>query len=257
MYALSIAGFDPTGGAGILADTKVFSLLGIKGGGVPTTLTLQSTSSFQSWEPVKPDYLKTALELIFSDLPVKGVKIGMIGTSENLEIISFFLKKFRHQLSYIVLDPVLKATLDHPLFFSKDFLNILKTKILPYIDFITPNLYEASVLTERKIKNQKDIIKATQDLLKLGCKGVIIKGYTTKYFIYDYFHTPRESLFLKKKKLSIEFHGTGCAFSSAFLCFLLKGFSSLISFKKAKNWLYLYLKKGAEEKTGGKLWLFL
>jgi hydroxymethylpyrimidine/phosphomethylpyrimidine kinase len=257
VFALSIAGFDPTGGAGVLVDTKVFSLLGIKGGGVPTTLTLQNTSCFQSWEPVKPDYLKTALELVFSDLPVKGVKIGMIGTPENIEIISFYLKKYREKLSFVILDPVLKATLNYPMFSSEEFLQLLTTRLLPYIDFITPNLSEAEVLTEKAIKKRKDIYKAAQDLLNLGCKFVIIKGYNTSQFIYDFFCDRTNFFYVKKKKIPLEFHGTGCAFSSALLVFLLKGFSPKESFKKAKNWLYLYLKKALKDKVGGRICLFL
>uniref|UniRef100_A0A7C4NRV0 Pyridoxamine kinase/Phosphomethylpyrimidine kinase domain-containing protein n=1 Tax=Thermodesulfobacterium geofontis TaxID=1295609 RepID=A0A7C4NRV0_9BACT len=129
---LSIAGFDPTGGAGVLLDTKIFSLFGLKGAGIPTTLTLQNTSEFQGWEAVNPEYLKRALELIFSDLPIKGVKIGMIGTSENAEIIGEFLKRERKKISWVVLDPVLKATLNYDLFSSSNFIKILKTKILPF-----------------------------------------------------------------------------------------------------------------------------
>ncbi len=256
MYVLSIAGFDPTGGAGILADTKVFSLLGVKGGGVPTTLTLQNTSIFQNWTPVDPNYLKTSLELVFSDLPVKGIKIGMIGTPENLEIISYFLKKYRTSLSCVILDPVLKATLEHPLFSSSEFVKLLK-KLIPLIDVITPNIYEAEVLTQKRIRNREDVLGCAEALLRFGCRCVVIKGYTTRNRVYDLFFTQKKVFFSGKKRLDAEFHGTGCVFSSAMLCFLIKEFSYFISFKKAKNWLYLYLKKGLKEGIGGKIWLFL
>ncbi|RKX63434.1 MAG: bifunctional hydroxymethylpyrimidine kinase/phosphomethylpyrimidine kinase, partial [Thermodesulfobacteriota bacterium] len=153
---LSIAGFDPTGGAGVLLDVKIFNLLGLKGAGIPTALTLQNTSVFEGWEPVKPEYLERTLKLVSSDLPVKGIKIGMIGTSENAEIIGNFLKKERNKISWVVLDPVLKATLNYSLFSSHNFIKVLKTKILPFVDVITPNIFEASFLTEKTIRKRKE-----------------------------------------------------------------------------------------------------
>jgi len=254
---LSIAGFDPTGGAGVLLDTKIFSLFGLKGAGIPTTLTLQTTSEFRSWEAVSPEYLKKSLELIFSDLPIKGIKIGMIGTLENAEIIGEFLKRGRKKISWVVLDPVLKATLNYNLFSSSDFIKILKTKIFPFVDIITPNLYEAEVLTEKSVKEKSQLSEIAKKLLDLGVKAVIITGWQSSFFVWDLFFDQNKKIFLKKRKLSGSFHGTGCAFSSALLSYLIYGFNPEKAFKKAKNWLYLKLKKAEKEKIGGKLWLFL
>lgn len=254
---LSIAGFDPTGGAGVLLDTKIFSLFGLKGAGIPTTLTLQNTSEFQGWEGVNPEYLKRSLELIFSDLPIKGIKIGMIGTSENAEIIGEFLKRERNKISWVVLDPVLKATLNYDLFSSPDFIKILKSKIFPFVDIVTPNIYEAEVLVEKSIKKKSHLSEIAERLINLGVKAVIIKGWQSSSFIWDFFFDKNKKVFLKKKKLSGNFHGTGCAFSSALLSYLMYGFDPETAFKKAKIWLYLKLKKAEEEKIGGKLWLFL
>ncbi|MCS7279676.1 MAG: hydroxymethylpyrimidine/phosphomethylpyrimidine kinase [Thermodesulfobacteriaceae bacterium] len=257
MFVLSLAGLDPSGGAGVFLDLKVFSILGLKGGGIPTTLTLQNTSVFESWIPIESAYLKRALELVFSDLPVKGVKIGMIGTPENAEIIAFFLRKYRKTISWIVLDPVIKASLNYPLFSSEKFLITFKKEVLPYVDVITPNVFEASFLTDRELKKREFLIEAAKILLSLGPKFVIIKGWESSSFIYDFFFSSKESLFLKKKKINLQFHGTGCAFSSALLSFLIQNFSPQEAFKKAKNWLYLYLQRGEREKLGGKLCLFL
>ncbi|QER41837.1 hydroxymethylpyrimidine/phosphomethylpyrimidine kinase [Thermodesulfobacterium sp. TA1] len=257
MFVLSLAGFDPSGGAGILMDIKVFSLLGLKGGGIPTTLTLQNTSVFEGWTPVDVNYFERALKLVFSDLPVKGIKIGMIGSCEILEVLLFYLKKYHSEGLAIVYDPVLKATLNHPLFSSEEFLPLVKKNLLPLLDFITPNLYEASLLTQTELKNLKDLEKAGKTLLGYGCKQVIITGYQKKDKIYDCFFSAEKKAFLGKKKLAFEFHGTGCAFSSSLLGFLVKGASPFFAFKKAKNWLYLYLKKGTVNPLGGKLCLFL
>lgn len=257
MFVLSIAGLDPTGGAGVLLDVKVFSLLGLKGGGIPTTLTLQSTSVFESWKPVNTSYFKKALELVFGDLPVKGVKIGMIGTPENAEVIGFFLKKYKKKLKWVVLDPVIKASLNYPLFNSEEFLKTLKKEVLPWTDIITPNVLEAFFIGEKKVKERRDLKLIAEILRKLGPKYIIVKGWETPFFIYDLLYTSEESLFLKRKKINLEFHGTGCAFSSALLSFLLKNFTIKEAFKKAKNWLYLYLQKGEKKRIGGKLCLFL
>lgn len=254
---LSIAGFDPTGGAGVLLDVKVFSLFGLKAGGIPATLTLQNTSLFQGWEPIEGEYLEKALKLVFSDLPVSGIKIGMIGTSENAEIIGNFLKREREKISWVVLDPVLKASLNYNLFSSSEFIKTLKTKVFPYVDVITPNIYEAEILSEKKAKKREDLLKIAKSLLNLGTKAVIITGWESSSFIWDFFYSPDNGFFLKKKKLTGYFHGTGCAFSSALLAYLVQGFKIEEAFKKAKNWVYFKLKKAEKEKIGGKLWLFL
>lgn len=257
MYAISIAGFDPSGGAGVLLDLKVFSLLGIRGGGVITALTLQNTSTFLGWEPVERRYVEKVLDLLFSDVPVKGVKIGMVPTPEVLEVVVFYLKKHRNEISYIVYDPVLRATLGYPLIASSQMLFTIKKELLPLVDTITPNLEEASLLTEIKISSSSDLRKAAKTLLKLGCKSVVITGYSSRGNVYDFLCGSSYFLSFSKKLLNTEFHGTGCAFSSALLCFLLKGFSKIFAFKKAKNWLYLYLKKAQDFPIGGRLCLFL
>lgn len=257
MYAISVAGFDPSGGAGILLDTKVFSLLGIKGGGVITALTLQNTSTFLGWEPVEKGYIEKVLNLLFSDVPIKGVKIGMVPTPEVLEVVVFYLKKYRNDVSYIVYDPVLKATLGYPLIASSQMLSTIKRDLLPLVDIITPNVEEASFLSEREIFSTSDLRKAAKSLLKLGCKSVAITGYSSRGNVYDFLCGSSYFFSFSKKLLDTEFHGTGCAFSSALLCFLLKGFSKILAFKKAKNWLYLYLKKAQDLPIGGRLCLFL
>lgn len=255
---LSLAGFDPTGSAGILADIKVFSLFGLKGTGVPTTLTLQNTSIFEKWDPVDSYYLKRALELLFSDLPVLGIKIGMIGTLQNIKIIAEIIKRERKKISWIILDPVLTATLNFPLFSSDGFLEALKNEIFPYLDIITPNVKEAEVLTQKEIKNKLHLFEIAKELLSYGIKAVIIKGWERKYFIWDFFYSSKgDYIFLKKKKIQGTFHGTGCVFSSALLSYLVKGYEPQIAFKKAKNWVYLNLKKVLQERIGGRIWLFL
>jgi len=254
---LSVAGFDPTGGAGVLLDIKVFSLFGLKGAGIPLTLTLQNTSVFKGWEATSSEYLKDSLDLIFEDLPVLGVKIGMIGTPENAKILGEFLRKERKNIDWIVLDPVLKATLNYELFSSSDFIKVLKEEILPFVDLITPNILEAEILTEKSIKRREDMLEIAKEITKLGPKGVIITGWVESQFVWDLFFSQEKNFFFKKKKIAGNFHGTGCAFSSALLSYLILGYNPEKAFKKAKNWLYLKLKKAEKEKLGGKIWLFL
>jgi len=249
MSALSIAGFDPSGGAGILADIKTWALLGIKGKGVITALTIQSGKRFISWTSVSEEYFINSLKIIFQDFFIKGVKIGMIGNTKLLSILASILLENRKHISFIVLDPVLKATLGKNLFDKeKDYIEALKQELLPIVDYVTPNLEEFILLFEynKNLDLQEYGFSAIE---KYKLKGIIITGIENKnlgkgdLFLKNNF----QSFFLPTKELPFNFHGTGCVFSSAFLGFLLKGFFPEKAFEKSKNWLYLYLKKEAKK----------
>ncbi|NPA40218.1 MAG: hydroxymethylpyrimidine/phosphomethylpyrimidine kinase [Thermodesulfobacteria bacterium] len=255
MEALSIAGLDPSGGAGILMDVKVFTLLGIRSSAVPTTLTIQTPFKFVDWVPISSLYLYNTLNALGSDINFLGIKIGMIGSEENIKIIAEFLKKQKTHKNWIVLDPVLKATLGKKLFSGKNFIDSLKTQLLPLIDVITPNLEELIKITE-----EKDITSGVKKLFEFGInRGVIVTGIKEKNKVKDLLFTKEgEVIQISKERLNAEFHGTGCAFSSALLSFLIKGLPLEKAFKKAKNWLYLYLRCSLKKtEAGGGLWVFL
>ena len=259
MFALSIAGFDPSGGAGILMDVKVWALMGIKGGGVVSALTVQSGRRFTAWSPVSESYFKEALKVVLSDIPVKGIKIGMLGSERLVFVLAELLSNVRDKISYIVLDPVLRATLGKRLYSESSYFKALKKNLFPLVDYITPNFEEFCVLFDAKDKEACLLEEALSlAVLKYRLKGIIITGLSLGKEKGDFFFGKRgKKIFFPTKMLPQEFHGTGCAFSSAFLGFLVKGFSPEEAFKNAKNWLYLYLEKAVNTQLEDGLCLFL
>jgi len=183
----------------------------------------------------------------------------MIGTKENLSTIVSHLKKRRAQLRWIVWDPVIKASLEHPLV-EKDTLSSFES-LYPLVDIITPNLEEFQLLTGINLSKNprlKELKRGVYILQKKGIKGIVVTGIKRNEFLMDYFFWGGRVYSCRKKRLPVEFHGTGCGFSSALLGFLLKNLPPEIAFKKAKNWLYLYLKKAFKSQaSGGKLWVYL
>ena len=255
--ALVIAGFDPSGGAGLLMDVKVLTLLGFRACAIPSSLTFQSSKVFEDWVPLERHAFERMLWLTLEDEVPVGVKIGMLGTPEFVEITASILKKYRKEISFIVLDPVLKATLKKSLFAGKDFLERLKRELFPLADIITPNVKEAEILTGLKIDIESDIEKALFILKELGVLFPVITGVEKGKKRVTYFLNKDEKI--KKigvKSLPYEFHGTGCAFSSALLAYFLKGYEFDIAVKKATFWVYrrlLSAEKDADRNSEGLL----
>ncbi len=257
IFALSVAGFDPSGGAGVLMDLKVWALMGIKGGGVISCLTVQSGRRFTGWSPVPESYFKDALKVCFSDLPIKGIKIGMLGSERFIYVLAELLSEVRKKISWIVLDPVLRATLGKKLYSESSYLKALKENLLPLVDYITPNFEEFCLLfgIKKEVLSDKQVFSLIADY---NLRGVVITGFSSGREEGDlFFEKEEKKRLIATKKLPLEFHGTGCAFSSAFLGFLLKGFSPQEAFENAKNWLYLYLEKATNTPLEDGLCLFL
>ncbi len=252
MRVLSIAGFDPSGGAGILLDSKVFTLLGLFSSAVPTCLTIQTPSRFLSWNTISPQYIYNTLFTLISDINFQGIKIGMIGSEDVLEVLEEFLDFARKKVDWIVCDPVLRATLGRDLFSGKQYTSLFKKKILKFVDVLTPNLEELKALSGRE-----KIEEGAKELFNLGVKSLIVTGVKRGDQVLDMLFYEDGVLQLEARALELEFHGTGCGFSSALLAFLVKGYPLEVAFKKAKNWLYLYLKRAAKKGFGGKLWVYL
>lgn len=245
---LVIAGFDPSGGAGVLMDVKMFALLGIKAASVPTALTVQSSKIFHSWVSLEKALFEKMLKCTLEDLPISGVKIGMLGVSELVNVIAFYLKKYRGQLKWVVYDPVLRATLKKDLFEGSSFLENVKRELLPVVDYITPNCREAEVFAERAIEKAEDWEEVAKSFYSFGVKRVIIKGVREKGRVYTYyFEEGRKKIIYSVPEIPLEFHGTGCAFSSLFLGYLIKGWEAKVALKKAINRLYPLLKRASLE----------
>lgn len=222
--ALTIAGFDPSAGAGIAADLKVFAAHGLYGVAAITALTVQSTQGVRRVEPVSPETLRQTLHCLAEDIPLSGVKIGMLATEAVVEVIGQFLAESGVSPAKIVLDPVLRSSSGHALL-SSDGVQRLKADLLPRVGWITPNTEELAILTKMPVPNREAIPKVGAQLAQQhpGLNIVVTGGHldppddfllsadgATQWFPGQPIHTTAT-------------HGTGCAFSSALLSHLVAG----------------------------------
>ncbi len=170
---LIIAGSDSSGGAGIQADLKTVTSLGAYGMTAITAVTAQNTIGVFSVLSVSPDQIKKQIVFTSSDIRPNAVKIGMLHSSQIIREVISSIKK--NNLKKIILDPVMVAKGGHSLINPKAIFE-LKRKLIKMVDLITPNIPEAEILSDIKIKNQADMISAANKLLKIGAKNVLIKG---------------------------------------------------------------------------------
>src|SRR5580698_4566911 len=162
---LTIAGFDPSSGAGITADLMVFAAYGLFGTSCITSLTVQSTLGVEASHPVSAETVRDTLNCLHDDLPAAGIKIGMLATAPTVMAVVDFLTRIRNLTPRvpIVLDPVLRSTSGRELL-SHEGLTLLRTRLLPLIDWITPNLPELSLLSGQPVTNRNDLSPAVQTL---------------------------------------------------------------------------------------------
>jgi hydroxymethylpyrimidine kinase/phosphomethylpyrimidine kinase len=243
--ALTIAGSDSSGGAGIQADLKTFSALGIYSTTVITILTAQNTKTVSDVFVIPPEFFKNQLLTTLEDIKPDIIKIGVLYDDSIIEIVYDTL---RHLQIPIVLDPILISGTGVNLLKESSIGNF-KTKIIPLSFVITPNLIEAEMLTEDKIYTEKEIIEAAYKIKKLGARNVIIKGghdSNQNQKILDVLVEKENDEITKlyNDRLKIaETHGTGCNFSSALASFLAKGYGIKESFFLAND----YVKEGLND----------
>ena len=239
MNVLSIAGSDPSSGAGIQADIKTFSLLGVYGLTVITSITSQNTSSFSNVESVSPLMIKSQIDSIISDFKINAIKVGMVYNTKSIQAIFSKLKKTKIP---IILDPVIKSTTGGNLI-EKSSLTSYKKLLIPLAYAITPNVSEAEKLSGVKIKTKKDLLKSAQKIRKLGAKNVVITGTDfEKEKVADFVVEDSANYFVNGKKLSKINHGSGCNFSSALTVAIAKGKNFGDAVKFAKDYSYNSLK---------------
>ena len=247
--ALTIAGFDPSGGAGIQADLKVFHSLGIYGLSVVSSLTAQNTEGVREIMPVPGRFVKQQLTVLLSDLVPDATKTGMLYSEAAIEAVADIIKKY--SLKNIVVDPVLISSSGKKLI-EKNTPIALRKKIFPFCSVITPNIYEASVLTGIDIKTSADMEKAAVCLREYGPENVIITGGHLEDAAVDVLYDGKFH-YLKSRKIKGEYHGTGCTFSAALTAMLAKGYSVLDSAKEAKKFINRALKKSFSAGKGMRL----
>jgi hydroxymethylpyrimidine/phosphomethylpyrimidine kinase len=232
--ALTIAGSDSSGGAGIQADLKTFAALGVYGASVITALTAQNTKGVSGIHPVPADFVTAQLEAVFSDLDVGAVKIGMVADAAIIHAIVVALKRVR--LKAIVLDPVMVATSGDRLLAS-DAVDALRTKLIPLADIVTPNLPEAAALLNERVASNAAAIEAQgRRLLALGSRAVLIKGgHGEGPDSTDYLITADGLETLTASRIATQnTHGTGCSLSSAIAAGLARGQNLATAVRNAK-----------------------
>lgn len=250
---LSIAGSDPSGGAGIQADLKTFSALGCYGMAAITALTAQNTRGVDNAFMVPHDFVAQQIEAIFNDIRVDAIKIGMAGSAQTIGVLVEMI--LRHKPSYVVLDPVMVSTSGHSLL-SKEAADAMRSQLLPLARVITPNVPEAEVLLGKSLEhdfqfNMQDMAKA---LLKIGAQAVMLKGGhlggPTSKDVYADRGGAMEVLSAPRIK-TIHNHGTGCTLSSALACYLAKGLPPPEAAHAAKKFVTHALEHGGLLSVGG------
>ncbi|MDC0215578.1 bifunctional hydroxymethylpyrimidine kinase/phosphomethylpyrimidine kinase [Candidatus Pelagibacter sp.] len=219
---LIIAGSDSSGGAGIQADIKTATALGSYAMTAITAVTIQNTTGVSSIVSIKPKEISNQIEFTCQDIKPDAIKIGMLHSSDVIFAVINSLKKIK--IKKIILDPVMVAKGGAQLI-NNQAIKILKNKLIKKVSLITPNIPEAEVLTNTKIKNIEDMIYAANILLNLGAKNVLIKGgHLKSKIVKDVFVNKKEINIIKNKKITTKnTHGTGCTLSTAITIFFSCG----------------------------------
>jgi hydroxymethylpyrimidine/phosphomethylpyrimidine kinase len=235
--ALTIAGSDSCGGAGIQADLKTFAALGVYGASVITALTAQNTNGVSGIHQVPADFVTAQIDAVFGDLDVKAVKIGMTAQLATIDAIATALTRWRPK--HVVLDPVMVATSGDRLL-AADAVESLRTKLIPRASLITPNLPEAAALLDEPVAvGEAAIERQGKRLLAMGCPAVLIKGgHGQGAESIDYLITSGGSLALAAPRVATKnTHGTGCSLSSAIAAGLARGEDMEAAVRQAKDWI--------------------
>jgi hydroxymethylpyrimidine/phosphomethylpyrimidine kinase len=235
--ALTIAGSDSSGGAGIQADLKTFAALGVYGASVSTALTAQNTGGVTGIHLVPADFVTAQIDAVFSDLDVKAVKIGMVAQLATVDAIVAGLTRWSP--GHVVLDPVMVATSGDRLL-ATDAVEALRTKLIPRASLITPNLPEAAALLNEPVAASEAAIESQgKRLLALGCPAVLIKGgHGQGTESIDYLVSGNGIIALAAPRIATKnTHGTGCSLSSAIAAGLAKGEDMETAVRNAKVWV--------------------
>ncbi|WP_025681481.1 bifunctional hydroxymethylpyrimidine kinase/phosphomethylpyrimidine kinase [Paenibacillus massiliensis] len=239
---LTIAGSDPSGGAGIQADLKTMTCLGVYGMSVITALTAQNTTGVVGIFESEPEFVEQQLDCIFTDIRPDAVKIGMVANAAIIRSIAAKLRQY--QAEHIVVDPVMVSTSGSVLL-QNDALTALKEELFPLAEVITPNLKEGEQLCGFDINTKEDMLRAADTI---GCKltgAVALKGGHSLADADDLLMMDGEPYWYRAKRIeNMNSHGTGCTLSSAIACFLALDHSLPEAFDHAKAYITACLHAG-------------
>jgi hydroxymethylpyrimidine/phosphomethylpyrimidine kinase len=234
--ALTIAGSDSSGGAGIQADLKTFAAFGVYGASVITALTAQNTRGVSGIHHVPSEFVTAQIDAVFSDLDVHAVKIGMVAQRTTIEAIAAALKRWSPK--HLVLDPVMVATSGDRLI-DRGAVEALRTMLIPRALLITPNLPEAAALLDESVAVDAAAIESQgRRLLAMGCRSVLIKGgHGQGAESIDYLIGDGVTKLAAPRIATKNTHGTGCSLSSAIAAGLAKGEPLETAVRHAKTWI--------------------
>ncbi|MDK9697233.1 MAG: bifunctional hydroxymethylpyrimidine kinase/phosphomethylpyrimidine kinase [Siculibacillus sp.] len=248
--ALTIAGSDSGGGAGIQADLKTFSALGVYGASVITALTAQNTRGVTAVHDVPPDFIAAEMDAVFSDIAVGAVKIGMLSRADVIHTVRDGLDRWN--VEKVVLDPVMVATSGDVLL-APEAIETLREHLLPRASIVTPNLHEAARLTERPLATDRaGMQEQAEILLDLGARAVLVKGgHGRGSEAEDLFLNAHGPMWLTAQRhATVNTHGTGCTLSSAIAAGMALGLDLVQSVRAAKAYLTAAIRSADRLKIG-------
>lgn len=251
--ALTIAGSDPTGGAGFQADLRTFHAMGVYGLSVPAVLTAQNTEGVHCVHELAADFVSEQLDVLLRDIRPDAVKTGMLYSFDTVRVIA--RKVRQHSLDKLVIDPVTVSSTGVRLIEDKG-MDIIRQELFPLASVITPNIYEAGIFAGIEIENAGDMKSAAVKLKEFGPESVIVTGGHLKDKAMDIFFDGEEFVFIENDRLQGEYHGTGCVFSASLTAGLALGYNVKEAFIKAKDFTYHAMRAGVSMGKGMKLMCF-
>lgn len=248
---LSIARSDSGGGAGIQADLKAISACGCHAMTVITAVTAQNTQGVTAIHPVPADIVEAQIRAVLDDIGTDAVKIGMLHSSEIIRLVVDLLREYG--VRRIVVDPVM-VTASGDKLLQDEAIHSLRTELLPIATIITPNIFEADIITGNTIRTQDDIYQAAKEMRATGCRSALIKaGHLDANPFYDVLYDyalNKEYCFKTEKIDTPNTNGTGCTFASAIAAFLAHEYTLEIAVSKAHTYLHQAIIQGAKYKIG-------
>lgn len=249
--ALTIAGSDPSGGAGIQADLKTFSACGCFGTSAIVAVVDENTIGVTDVHPIPVNFVTGQIKSVLDDIGTDAIKIGMLHSSELIMGIKNTLMQY--DIKNIVLDPVMVATSGDKLL-QDDAISTLKNELIPFVRVITPNIPEAEILLGKKIKSQRDLPMMIRELSTNHKVSVLLKaGHLTEEKLTDVFYNAETDEILEltsDRVFTVNTHGTGCTFSSAIAAYLAHGLSLNDAVKEAKEYMKSAILEGAKYEIG-------
>lgn len=247
--ALTIAGSDSCGGAGVQADIKTMSALGVYAASAITSVTVQNTLGVQAIQAIQPEIVAGQIRAVMDDIKPTAIKVGMVNDQATILTIADTLQQYSPQK--LVVDPVMVST-SGSMLMQNDALGTFCSRLLPMATLLTPNIPEAEVLSNLSIRSTDDMDAAGSSILAMGCKAVLIKGGHLEGRKIDKLYLPDGEIrsFVHESIATRNTHGTGCTLSSAIAAFMARGLALADAVAQAKTYLSQALEAGKDVHIG-------